>query len=467
MHERKAIKSGIWFTASNFLIKGIGFITTPIFTRLLTKAEFGEFNNFTTWVNILLILTSLNLESSLIRARFDFEDDLDEYIFSMQVLSLLSTGIWFLFSVIFRGAFCSLFSVDDKYVNAMFLYLFFFPLINLFQNMERFKYQYKYTVASSLIVSVGSSLLSVLLVMVMNDKLAGRIIGYVFPVIVLGLIIFIYYLIKIHKVYVRYWKYALPFALPFIPHLLSMLLLGGMDKVMIKHICGAEDLALYSLAYSVGSLITILVTSLNNAYSPWLGEQLSQNNINRVNGFSVKYVALFVYMAVATILITPEILMILGGQAYMDAIYVMPPVTAGCIMQFIYCMYVNVEQFEKKTTGMAIASMIAAAINGVLNAIFIPMYGYVAAAYTTFIGYLCLMLMHMFLVNRIGMREVYQNARIICIAILSSVLIFAANPILGNRILRYIILAVYLVVGIAFMMKHRAYFQTILSKGKK
>ena len=159
--------------------------------------------------------------------------------------------------------------------------------------------------------------------------------------------------------------------------------------------------------------------------------------------------------------------MILGGQAYMDAIYVMPPVTAGCIMQFIYCMYVNVEQFEKKTTGMAIASMIAAAINGVLNAIFIPMYGYVAAAYTTFIGYLCLMLMHMFLVNRIGMREVYQNARIICIAILSSVLIFAANPILGNRILRYIILAVYLVVGIAFMMKHRAYFQTILSKGKK
>ena len=66
MHERKAIKSGIWFTASNFLIKGIGFITTPIFTRLLTKAEFGEFNNFRTWVNILLILTSLNLESSLI-----------------------------------------------------------------------------------------------------------------------------------------------------------------------------------------------------------------------------------------------------------------------------------------------------------------------------------------------------------------------------------------------------------------
>ena len=79
MNEGKAVKSGIWFTASNFLVKGIGFITMPFFSRLLTKAEFGDFNNFTTWLNILLIVTSFNLESSLIRVRFDFEGHLDVY----------------------------------------------------------------------------------------------------------------------------------------------------------------------------------------------------------------------------------------------------------------------------------------------------------------------------------------------------------------------------------------------------
>ena len=41
----KALKSGVWYTASNFLVKSIGFITTPLFTRLLTKTEFGIFNN--------------------------------------------------------------------------------------------------------------------------------------------------------------------------------------------------------------------------------------------------------------------------------------------------------------------------------------------------------------------------------------------------------------------------------------
>lgn len=70
----KAIKSGIWFTVSNFLMKTVGFITTPLFTRLLTKSEFGEFNNFQTWLILFTYITSLNLEGSLIRAVHEFKE---------------------------------------------------------------------------------------------------------------------------------------------------------------------------------------------------------------------------------------------------------------------------------------------------------------------------------------------------------------------------------------------------------
>lgn len=464
MNEGKAVKSGIWFTASNFLVKGIGFITMPFFSRLLTKAEFGDFNNFTTWLNILLIVTSFNLESSLIRARFDFEGHLDEYVFSMQVLSMISTAIWFGVSVVFRQDVCSVLSIENSYINAMFLYLLFFPLINLFQNMERFKYKYKWTAVSSLFVSVGSSILSVVLVICMNDRLKGRILGHITPVLLLGSVIFFFYLVRVRKVNTDYWKYALPFALPFIPHLLSMLLLGGMDKVMIRHMCGAEDLAMYSLAYSVGSLITIIVTSINNAYSPWLGEQLSKKQYTRVKNFSGKYVLMFSYVALTAVLVTPEILLILGGRAYMDAIHVMPPVAAGCIMQFIYCMYVNVEQYEKKTVGMAVASVIAAGINGVLNYIFIPKFGYVAAAYTTFVGYLCLMLLHMLLVHRIDMSKVYQNRKILLIAIVSSGLVFASDFILKTTLIRYSVLLIYLLIGLTLICRNKEILMKLLHR---
>ena len=72
-------------------------------------------------------------------------------------------------------------------------------------------------------------------------------------------------------------------------------------------------------------------------------------------------------MTCGIMLIVPEFLLIMGGQSYIEAIYVMPPVAFGCVCQFIYTMHVNIEQFKKKTVGMAIASISAAGLNYLLN----------------------------------------------------------------------------------------------------
>ena len=64
------------------------------------------------------------------------------------------------------------------YLNCMLVYLLFLPAINMFQARERYYFKYKISVfASSLLKNypVGTALLSVLLVMTMNDRLEGRI----------------------------------------------------------------------------------------------------------------------------------------------------------------------------------------------------------------------------------------------------------------------------------------------------
>ena len=144
MNENKAFKSGVWFTASNFIMKSIGLITTPIFTRMMSKAQFGDFSNFQTWLMILLYICSLDLEASLIRAVYDFREDIDRYVHSLVALSMLSTGLFWIISVIFRPLFTSAFSMDSIYVDCMFIYLLFCPAVNIFQNAERFKYKYKF-----------------------------------------------------------------------------------------------------------------------------------------------------------------------------------------------------------------------------------------------------------------------------------------------------------------------------------
>src|SRR5699024_1428403 len=133
---------------------------------------------------------------------------------------------------------------------------------------------------------------------------------------------------------------------------------------------------------------------------------------------------------------TPEILFLLGGESYMEAKYVMPPVAAGCLIQFVYCMYVNIEQYEKKTVGMAFASMMAAGLNFVLNYLCILKFGSVVAAYTTDVSYIVLRFMHIYFVKKIGMTHVYDNKKILTVSIGASILIFSINIILEAALIR-------------------------------
>lgn len=464
--NKKVISSGVWFTISNFIVRSIGFITTPIFTRMLTKAEFGDYSNFAAWASLALVVTSLNLEASLIRARFDHEKHLNDYAFSIIVLSAVSTVCWYLVFNCFSSYFSSWLAIDEKYIHCMFAYLIFYPAVNIFQTMERFQYKYKWTVLVSLSIAVSTALLSVLLVIILPNGLTGRVLGFVIPAAIAGLAIYLFYVRHRSRVDIVYWKYALPFTLPFIPHLLAMNLLSNMDRIMIKRFCGANDLALYSLAYTCGTIISILVTSINSAYSPWLGEMLSKGNYGRINKISIPYVSFFVYCAIGATLVIPEVLYLLGGTNYMEAMYVMPPVAASTILQFIYCMYVNVEQYEKRTQMMAVASVLSVLCNYGLNYYFIPIYGYIAAAYTTYASYFILMVLHMMIVRKIGRHIVYPNFIIVGIAVISSAVMFCTTYVMDKPIIRYMIVCFYGIAGASVAIKNKELILQFIKKKK-
>lgn len=463
----KALKSGIWYTLSNFLVKSIGFITTPIFTRLLSKADFGSYNNFISWQSIAVIVVSLNLESTLISAKYDYEEHFDKYLLSILSLSTLSVGIWYIVSIIFKNTFVTILDMDWLYIKAMFVYLLFHSAIVLFQTKERFLYRYKSTVLISMLVAIGTSFLSVLLVLTLKNKLSGRIIGSVLPTAVIGLVIYIIFIYKGKEIDISMWTYTLKICLPYIPHLLSLTLLNSLDRIVITRVCGSEYTALYSLAYNCGTIVTLLMTSMNTAYSPWLADRIHNGEFKEVKNFSTKYIASFCYLALGIMLITPEILLILGGNSYLDAIYVMPPVAMGCVCQFLYTMHVNIEQLKKKTVGMALASISAAILNYVLNILFIPMWGYKAAAYTTLVGFLWLLLLHMLLVKKLQMSHVYDYKFILITVLIMMGLTMCVNILYSNNIARYLVIFLYTVFAVIAGIKNRKILFQIVEKMKR
>ena len=112
-----AVKSGLWYTVGNFSTKAIGFITTPIFTRLLTPEEVGDYSNVVSWIEIFIIVCTFNLFSSVMTAKFDFKDEIDDYIASNLIAGSLVT-VFFLWDIYLLpsnniGSYMSFFVADS------------------------------------------------------------------------------------------------------------------------------------------------------------------------------------------------------------------------------------------------------------------------------------------------------------------------------------------------------------------
>lgn len=451
----KALKSGIWYIFSTILVNGIGFFMTPIYSRILSKTEFGLFSDYTSVLAIATIIVTLKLDATLIAARYDFSGDFDSYIFSMVCLSVFFVIFWIVVCNVFSSFFVSILGIDSYYINVMLIYLATLPAVNLYLARERYFFEYKKSVQLSIILSLATALVSVFLVVIMEDKLRGRILGYSIPTIIIGTAIIIWLVHKGMKISYVYWKYALPVCIPFIPHSLSLIVLSSVDKIMVTRVCSPEENALYSLAFTCAMVITMLLSALNSAYGPWLGEKLHLKEYSLIKKVSKVYMLGFMGLSIGFILVAPEVIALLGGKAYSDGIAVFPPVAAGCILQFFYCLFVNVEQYEKKTVWMAVASASAAGLNFLLNSVLLPKYGYISAAYTTYIGYLWLLLAHMLIVYKYGYKDIYSYKLVALMIAVCTAIMPMATLLYNHSVLRYCLIGVYIIFFCLVINKYK------------
>ena len=465
MQNNKIIRASIWYTVSGFLLKGIGFITTPIFSRILTLEEYGILNNFNSWVAILAIVCTLSLSASLVRARFDYKNDLNSFIKTNLLLGSFVTLI--IFGVIFINIdfWSDLFAIDSKYQIIMLLTILANPAYDMFIQVQQFKYKYKTVAALSVILTLSNVGLSLLLIFLFEDNLYARIIGGQLPVILIGFGLYGYFVLSGKKVCFNYLKYSIPMSIPYMIHLLAGVLLNSSDRVMITKICGAGENALYSMAYNIAMIVNMIWTAMNTAYSPWLGERLNEKKYEAIRKYSYGYIGIFIFLVIGVMLVAPEALWILGGEEYVYAKYVIPPVMMGNLFIFMYSLYVNIEQFERKTVGMAVGTVVCSLLNISLNWIFLPKFGYIAGAYTTLISYFFLFVIHYGIVRKIGLNICYNSKYIFVVCIVSVAISGCAVILYEYNIIRYLVICLYTVFSVLVIIFNRHKIINML-KGK-
>lgn len=453
-NSSKVIKSGLWYTIANVSIRAVAIITTPIYTGMLSTADYGKANTFNSWIDIFNVFTCLCVVYSIGRAKLDFKDKFDEYMSALQSLSSSFGFVVLIFAFVFRNQLSAWMQYEVPLILSLFVYLCISPSVEYMMQKCRYQYKYKENIAISIITCVGQIGLSVgLMLLFNNQRYIGKIYGVILPTFIMGLVFYIRFLAK-GKVFFNkeYWLYALKIGLPMIPHALALILLGQMDRIMIKNICGDADAGLYTFGYSYATLLMIFTNAIGQAWLPWFNDTLYAGEREKIKNVQVKLVWLGCFLSLGFITVAPEALMVLAFHSpdYWIAKAVVPPVVLGTLAQYFYTNYVNVEIFCKKTSIIAIGSCVAAGINYVLNAIFLPRFSYTAAAYTTLASYLVLMLMHYIMVRFVLKERVYNDlymfvSMLVFIVFGIGIMQLYDRGIVGG-IARYLISAVIVVV---------------------
>ena len=471
------IKASGWIFVCNILQKAMQMLTVPIITRMLTAAEYGTYNVFTSWVNIVFILSSLKLSANGYYVAMKKFGEKSAYPSSVSGLSFLLLTVWFVVSVIFNKPLSSLTGLTSAMLILMFVHSYNDSAINLWYADNRYTYRYKMTVICTVFLVVFTPVLKIILIAVAShagqDKTLATIWGLIIPKLLVGLVAWYAMFCRGRKLYIKeYWKFALLFNIPLIPYYMSQVILNQADRIMINSLDSATSAGLYSVAYALASVMQFTHAAINNGFIPWQFKTMQKGDSQKVQRVSTILTMIISVTYTLVVFCAPEIMRIFAAKEYSEAIYCIPPIVMGIFMQWIAQLFINVEFYCEKNKILSISSVVAAGLNIILNLIAIPKYGYIAAAYTTLICYTANAVFHAVIGIRLSMKtglgSVFDIYRLVKVTIVSAVTIFAAILIYPYVIIRYIILCcVFLVFVINRKRLCEIVKETLLTIRKK
>ena len=256
-------------------------------------------------------------------------------------------------------------------------------------------------------------------------------------------------------------KYGIVMSVPLIFHSLALNILAQSDRLVIAKFCSASDVGVYSLAYQYAILVNIFLNAINEAWLPWFQDQYVVGNFIGIKDNVKSIITFGCFLSIGCAAVAPEAILILGGKAYESGIWAVPPILMGLLCQFLYTRYVHIELQEKKTSIISTGTMIAALLNLVLNFMFIPKYGFVAAGYTTLFSYIVLFVIH-FLVTKLLLKiNLYDDLSMIVSMLVGFALICGMAILYNHIIIRYVCI---LIITVVYLLTNKDVVMKVLGK---
>lgn len=395
-------KVSTYYLIGNFFNKGIVFLTIPIFSRILSTTDYGIVTTYNSWIGILTMILGFALHMGIRMSFVDFKENVEDFLSTIILFTVLcSIGT---IPIVILIAEILKINVSITLIVLCLLQAMATAILQDYSYYLMMQYRYKVRTFLMIMPNLLSVLVSIYAILYIFEKelYLGRIIPTALINCLFGIIIVLIVIkngrLRIEK---KYIKYGLAISAPLILHGIALNILSQSDRTMITVLADASQTGIYSLIYNLGMIATVITTSMEGVWTPWFLKKMEERNITAINKRVVDYVNLMTYAMVSLILVAPEMVRILADKEYWEGIIIIPPIVIANYIIFMYTLYVNVEHFHKKIAFITTNTFVAAIVNIALNFIFIPKFGYVAAAYTTVTAYVVALLLHAFYAKKI------------------------------------------------------------------
>jgi O-antigen/teichoic acid export membrane protein len=389
----------------------IGLVSVPVITRLFPPADYGHymiviatasvFTNTLSWIPVSIIRFYHQYRNAGKEATF-YSTVLKLSLLTAAALAALFFGIVTLGRPFFNPGLYPLMRVGVL----VFLALCSYNILENFLKARRLALWY-----SAFIVwqRAGAFLLGVGLVLFFNFGVEGLLWGLVLTIALAFPLLF-----KI-SVAVPPWREKgidrpltremASYGFPMVAGILAAWILSLSDRYVLEFLAGSEAVGIYAANYNVAEKITLLAVNLFLTAGTPLAMSIWENHGGEecrrfLNQLSRAFLILVVPAVAGLAAVSASLVSLFLDSAYHEGYLVVPFVAVGVLFLGLEQILQSGLMFYKKTRLIMAAALISCIFNLTANIVFIPTYGYMAAAVTTLLSYLIYALLIFFFARR-------------------------------------------------------------------
>lgn len=429
---RLPARASLWYSSASLLGRLAGLAFTPVFTRVLSEAEYGVLPLYLGWMSVASAFVTLEIGTGAIYGGFSRFSDRRQDFMKSALFTLMSVFLaFFLLFLPLLPRLTALTGLGTGLLLVMAAHIISDAICSLYLTGERYRYSYRSVFFFNVITAVLTPLISLILVRVMPyyaRPVSAAVVSGAATAVIL-------YKWKLYSGSVRWEmvRYTLTACGALFPGALGAILLSNADKLLIGARLGTHAVAKYSVAHSLGLALTFFTVGLYGALKPWIMRKLASGNAEAVREATRKLLSVGAAATLMLCALAPELISLLAPDSYADALIAVYPLAAAVLPMFLYNVFASVLIFEDRGWLTSLLGIGAAGLNIALNILLLPRLSFVAASFAFLISYTALAVFGALTVRGTG---IYDSGvwRTLALTLVGIFLLCALNKLLPARI---------------------------------